>query len=180
MAEAKSLTVTEVKEFLLRLGQSFTQPTDLYLIGGSALCLLGNTRSTGDIDYVGKDLPDPNSELQRIIGEVANQMQIEVEGVPFDEFIPLPTDVAQRHYFLGQFDNLSVYIFDPYSIALSKIDRGFESDLQDVVFLIREDFIMLTQLEQVVQNALPRAREFDLSPRAMREHLDAVRQMLKL
>jgi hypothetical protein len=39
---------------------------------------------------------------------------------------------------------------------------------------------MLAQLEQVVQNALPRAREFDLSPRAMREHLDAVRQMLKL
>ena len=42
--------------FLDAFGKRYLQPTSLFLLGGSALCLLGNPRPTLDIDYVGDDL----------------------------------------------------------------------------------------------------------------------------
>ena len=38
-------------EFLHRLGERFPFPGSVYLLGGSALCLLGNPQVTQDVDY---------------------------------------------------------------------------------------------------------------------------------
>jgi hypothetical protein len=46
----------------------------------------------------------------------------------------LPDGAEQRHYKVGQYGSIEVYTYDPYSIALSKIARGFETDIQDVLF----------------------------------------------
>ena len=68
-------------------------------------------------------------------------MKLEVEGVPIDQFIPLPNGASSRHRLIGRYGNLTAYVFDPYSIAISKIDRGFETDLQDVLFLIQRELV---------------------------------------
>ena len=84
-----------------------------------------------------------------------------------DEFIPIPAKAEERHRFIGRYGNVSVHIFDPCSIALSKLDRGFEADIEDVVFLIQRGLISLPQLEEVVQAALPHARKFDMNTREL-------------
>lgn len=66
--------------FLVELGRRYPRPTELLLLGGSALCLLGSPRPTLDIDYVGDDLS--KTELQQSIDQVAKEMGIEVEAVP--------------------------------------------------------------------------------------------------
>lgn len=51
-----AVTIERVRTFLTEVGRRYQQPATLLLLGGSALCLLGSTRATLDIDYVGHDL----------------------------------------------------------------------------------------------------------------------------
>lgn len=176
---ASELTRVEVEMFLQELGRRYTSPALLYLVGGGALLLLDNPRRTLDIDYVGHDMPIRWTELQRVIDALAIEMGLKIEAVPLDEMIPLTVDSAQRHLSLGAYGSVQVYIFDPYAIALSKLDRGNEPDLQDIVFLIRRNLINPDALKQVLQEAIPHANEYDLNPKQMQKNLDAVRTMLK-
>ncbi len=112
--------------FLKRLGENYTGKVAFYLLGGSALSLLGNPRETLDIDYT-TDLSSENrKEFDDVIKQVASQLKLDVEPVPLEEFIPLPPNSDSRRRFIGQYGNIDVYVFDPYSIALSKIVRGFD------------------------------------------------------
>jgi hypothetical protein len=69
-----------------------------------------------------------------------------------------------RQIHIGQFGNLDIYVADPYSIALSKVDRGADTDYDDLLFLIKNGHVAMEKLEAVLQEALPYAREFDLEP----------------
>lgn len=172
------ITISQIYTLLIEVGDRYPQPATLTLLGGSALRLLGSPRPTLDIDYVGHDLQ--KNDLQRLIDQVAQELQIEVEAVPIDGFVPLPDDAATRQLQIGNFGLLDAYILDPYSMALSKIDRGFDSDLADVVFLLRDGLIELQRLEIVIADALKRAKEFSLNPTTMQEHLQDVRRQLSM
>ncbi len=173
------LTATDLDRFLHLLGERFGEEGTLYLIGGSALQLLGNPRTTLDIDYVGSDDPLPTDKLAAAIESLAIEMKIEIEGVPLAEFMPLPEGAETRHRFIGHFGKLAVYVFDPYSIAISKIDRGFDTDLQDVLFLINNGLITFEQLEQYAQATLKQAVMFLIDPKEFRQHLEKVRRLLQ-
>lgn len=166
----------KIRAFLQTLGQRYTQPATLFLLGGSALCLLGNPRSTVDIDYIGDDI-NPN-DLQRAMADIAEEMRIEVEPVPLAQFIPLPPNAEERCIFVDQFGALTVYVFDPYSIALSKLDRGFDTDIEDVVFLIEHEFVRFEQLQTMTLLALTRTSEFDLDAETIHAHLQVVQTQL--
>ncbi len=79
---------------------------------------------------------------------------------------------------MGQFGAIAVYVFDPYTIALSKLDRDLIRTLKTLSFLISRGYVRLEQLEAMALTALERAREFDLDPVAVRAHLQAVREQL--
>ena len=173
------IATAEILEFVERLGGRYSGSATLLLLGGSALCLLGNPRRTLDIDYLAAGPIDQVAELQATVDTLAAEMKLEVEVVPLGEFIPLPDGAESRHRQVGQFGGLTVCVFDPYSIALSKVDRGFEADLQDVVFLIRQGIINLEQLEVYVAAAVPHAAEFDMIPADLRQHLQVIRRMVQ-
>ena len=48
------------------------------------------------------------------------------------------------------------YLFDPYSIAVMKIDRAFEADMEDVHFRIRSETTDLAYLEQSIEDVAQR------------------------
>lgn len=93
------LNSDDIKIFLEHLGKRVITDETIYLIGGSALLLLGSLRPTMDIDYVGQEFPLPSDSLAAEIKHIAAEMEIEVESVPFEEFIPLPEDNDQRHHY---------------------------------------------------------------------------------
>ena len=171
----EKVTKEILEQFLHKLGERFDSRASFYLIGGSALILLGAPRETIDIDYL---IEDSEKNIQKVLKELSNELHLDLEYVPLEEFIPLPEKTEQRHRFIGRYGKVDVYIFDPYSIALSKLDRGFESDIEDVVFLIQHGTIALTQLEVIVQDTIPQAKKFDINPHELREHLQAVRDHL--
>jgi len=166
----------ELNSVLTTIGERVPPFSQLTLIGGSALILLGSPRLTVDIDFVGDDI-HPN-ELHRQIIQIAKELKIQMDPVPLERFVPLPEGHQQRAIPVGQFGNLSVYVADPYSIALSKVDRGFEADLSDLVFLIRHNHIKLSELERILKKALYLANKFDFHPEIL-SHLQDLKTLLK-
>ena len=167
---------SEIKIVLQKIGANVPAGSELILVGGSALALLGNVRPTIDIDFIGDDVC-PN-ELHQSILQMAEELGIYADPVPLERFIPLPKDSDQRRIRIGQFDNLEIYVADPYSIALSKIDRGADTDYDDLLFLVQNGHVALDRLETTLNEALPHAREFDLDPDIM-EHWQELKNRLK-
>ncbi len=170
------MDVTEIRSVLQKLGERVPPASEMILVGGSALALLGNSRLTIDVDFVGDDVH--LSELHKTILQVAKELKISLEPVPLDRFIPLPEGSAERVIHIGQFGNLDIYVADPYSIALSKLDRGFDTDLADIVFLIQTDHVNFDDFQRMVREAVSHASQFDLNPDIL-EHLQELTNRLK-
>jgi hypothetical protein len=92
------------------------------------------------------------------------------------EFIPLPPEAQQRRRFVGRYGQVDVYIFDLYSIALSKIARGFESDLEDVEFLLDRDLIVWDTLGTYFKAILPRVRNVDIDPKEFQQYFETLKR----
>jgi hypothetical protein len=62
---------------------------------------------------------------------------------------------------------------------LSKVARGFETDLEDVVFLLRRKLVTFKELEAMVQATLPQAQAFDINPQEFRQNWEALRKLAR-
>jgi hypothetical protein len=165
-------TPEQLTNFLTELGRRCPEPTAIYLFGGSAVVILGGPRSTVDIDFT---LQASAPEILRpIIDSLAVELGLDLEeSIPI-EFMPLPTGVETRHRLLGQYGALTAYLFDPYSIALMKIDRAFETDVEDVHFLIQSGAIDLAFLEHCIEDVAQRYDE----PRKLRSNFQEMKRGL--
>ena len=168
---------TEIQSILQNIGARVPSASQLILVGGSALALLGSPRLTIDIDFWGDDVQP--SDLHKAIMQVAKDLKIYIEPVPLERFIPLPKGNEERIIRIGQFGNLEIFVADPYSIALSKLDRGADTDLDDIVFLINTKHIDFDELERMTREALPHANKFDFNPDIL-EHLQELKNRLHI
>lgn len=155
-----AIDLEAVQDLLQEVGRRHPSPDKLYLVGGSGLLLIGSSRQTVDIDYVVRE--DFSTTLHTLLKEVASEKGLPIEPVPIDEFVPVVPNANHRHIFIGTYGQLDVFLFDPYSIALSKLDRGLDTDMTDVHFLIEQGLVQTEMLSQVVDSAIPHWREFDL------------------
>jgi len=172
------VTPHTLNEFLKRLGERYSNPTNLYLLGGSALLLLGNLRQTLDIDYTTDLNPQQQQMLETIMNELAADYRLDVESVPIAEFVPLPPGAETRRRFISRFGQVDVFVYDLYTIALSKIARGFESDMDDVIFLVNSNLIDLSELQNHFQAVLPRAAQADIIPSEFQQYFqDLLRRL---
>ncbi|HKY55734.1 MAG TPA: nucleotidyl transferase AbiEii/AbiGii toxin family protein [Anaerolineales bacterium] len=167
---------TEIQSVLQSLGERVPSAFALVLVGGSALALLGSPRPTIDIDFIGDDVKP--SKLHQVIMKIGKELSIDVEPVPIERFIPLPAGSDKRRIYVGQFGNLNVYVADPYSIALSKVDRGFDTDIDDIIFLVEHNYVNLDELERITLRALAHALKFDFHPEIL-DHLQELKARLK-
>lgn len=167
----------EIWDFLQQLGARYSGIGSLYLLGGSALCLLGSARRTIDIDYTVEAPTEEVEQLRATIEALAMELKLDLEAVPIEEFIPLPGEANMRHQRVDQFGSLTVYIYDPYSIALSKVARGFETDLEDVLFMLKQNLIELELLANYINLAMPQAWDFDIDPVEFEQHLAELRRL---
>lgn len=174
----KPVTLVTLQQFLRHVGETFGAEGDLYLLGGSALCLLGNPRTTIDVDYTLGPGMQTGGSLETTISEVAAAMGIDAERVPIAEFVPLPPGAHERRRLIGRFGQLTVYVFDPYTIALSKIARGFEADLEDVMFMLHAGLIDFTELESHFYAVLPEAPRADIIPDEFCDYFQEVARRL--
>jgi hypothetical protein len=128
------------------------------------------------MDYTPELPPETEQDFRRVMAELSKEMHLDLEEVPIADFLPLPPMARERRQLVGYFGQLGVYIFDPYSIALSKIARGFESDMEDVIFMLHSGVIELGELERHFQTILPQVAKFDIDPREFRAYFAEIRR----
>ncbi len=172
------VTPETITEFLTRLGERYSDQATIYLLGGSALLVLGNPRQTLDIDYTTDLNPLQQKVLESIMKQLAAQYRLDIEAVPIAEFVPLPSGAEARRRFIGCFGLVDVYLYDLYTIALSKIARGFDTDMDDVIFLVKSNLINLAELQKHFQSILPRAAQADIIPSEFQQYFqDLLRRL---
>lgn len=86
-------------------------------------------------------------------------MGINIELASPPDFVPELPEWRERSPLVFRTGNLDVHHFDPYSQALSKLERGFARDLRDVRAMIDRgmvDPVVLGQLYDRVERQLYR------------------------
>jgi hypothetical protein len=122
-----------IKRLARELGRAVAPGTRMYLTGGATAVLEGWRDSTVDIDV--RFEPDSDAALSRI-KDLKEELAVNVELASPLDFLPPLDGWQDRSRFRFREGNLEVFDFDPYSQALSKLQRGFELDLKDVQSMV--------------------------------------------
>lgn len=132
-----------IRAFARELGRAARGERKLYLTGGATAVLEGWRASTIDIDV---RLEPDDDELLRRLSALKEELELNVELASPPDFIPELPGWRERSPFLFREGALDVHHFDPYSQALSKIERGFDLDLEDVEQMIARGLVERSRL----------------------------------
>ena len=165
--------------FLRRLAERFRRPGRVYLVGGTTMVYEGWRAQSLDVDLTFEVEPTDHDAMLQAIRELKDQLALNVEEASPADFIPLPAGYQDRAIFIKRYGALDVFHFDPYSTALSKIARGTEEDLADVLVLLRAGWLELAILERYFGEIQPRLAKESLKqdPNEFARNLQAVRQL---
>jgi len=122
-----------IERFIDALSKSATEDTRVYLTGGATAVFYGWRDTTIDVDL--KLEPERDETLAQLPA-LKERLSINVELAAPVDFIPVKEDWQTRSPFVMQRGRVSVYHFDLYAQALSKIERGHKRDLDDVAAMI--------------------------------------------
>lgn len=131
--------------------------TRMYLTGGATAVLEGWRQSTIDVDV--RFEPDSDAALQRLAA-LKEELSVNVELASPLDFLPPLAGWRDRSRFRFREGNLEVFDFDPYSQALSKLERGFELDLQDVSAMVDSGLVEPGRLLELFEGIEPELYRF--------------------
>jgi hypothetical protein len=163
----------QVRRLAAELGRIVPPGTKMYLTGGATAVLEGWRDSTVDIDV--RFEPESEKALQRIAG-LKEELAVNVELASPLDFLPELPGWQERSRFRFREGNLEVFDFDLYSQALSKLERGFELDLEDVRSMVHRaelDPNRLLELFESVEAQLFRFPAVD--PAALKAAVESLR-----
>ncbi len=159
-----------IRTLARELGRVALGPVRIYLTGGSTAVLEGWRESTVDVDL--RFEPEAN-ELMRALPALKERLQINIELASPPDFIPELPGWRERSPLLFSEGNLAVHHFDPYSQALSKIERGFKHDLADLAELIERGLVEPARLRALYEQIEPELYRYPaIDPPAFRRKLD--------
>lgn len=144
----------------------------MYLTGGATAVLEGWRESTVDIDV--RFEPNSDAPLRRI-AELKEKLAVNVELASPIDFLPELPGWRDRSRFRFREGNLEVFDFDLYSQALSKLERGFELDLEDVDSMMESEVLdprKLLELFEAIESELFRFPAVD--PNVLRDSVKSL------
>ena len=97
-----------------------------------------------------------HSDFVAVVRDLKEQLSLNIEEASPSDFIPLPSGHRDRSPYIGRYGQLELFHFDLYSMALSKIERGTESDFEDVLILLRSGRIDMPILSQYFEETMTR------------------------
>jgi hypothetical protein len=110
----------------------------VYFTGGATAVLMGWRDSTIDVDLRFEPELD---ELFRALPILKEQLETNIELASPSDFIPPLPGWEERSIYIGREGTIEFFHYDPYSQALSKIERGHVQDLQDVESMLKDSLI---------------------------------------
>ena len=126
--------------FLREVDQRLREPVDLHCVGGFVVSLrYGLARPTGDIDVIAA-LPDhAKAGLVRLAGRGSDLHRKHGVYLQIVSVAATPDDYEQRlsEMFAGAFSRVRLFALDPYDLALTKLERNLDQDVEDIRHLAR-------------------------------------------
>ena len=126
------------------------------LVGGASLVLEGLKPVTVDIDLnLSGTPPEEQGRLMDLLRDLKTELDLNLEEASPEHFIPLPEGAPGRSRYIATHGRVDFYHFDPYSVALGKIERGEERDFEDVCQLVKSGFVDRGKLREYFKEILP-------------------------
>ena len=158
-------------ELARRLGGLAKAQTTVYLTGGASAVLEGWRASTVDVDV--RFEPDTDT-LLRELPSLKESIGINIELASPPDFIPELPGWRDRSPLVFEEGNVQIRHFDFYSQALSKIERGFRQDLDDVRNMLAHQLITPERLRELYDAIEPQLYRYPaIDPAAFRRKLDS-------
>jgi len=143
---------TRVRALLRELGRAARTDARLYLTGGATAVLEGWRPTTLDVDL---RLEPEADELLRRLAHLKEELDVNVELASPPDFIPELPGWRDRSPFVVKEGRLAVHHFDPYSQALSKIERSFVHDLADVEAMVQRGMVDPVRAHELFESIEP-------------------------
>lgn len=160
-----------LRELARRLGRVATEPTRIYLTGGASAVLEGWRGSTIDVNL--RFEPDVDV-LLRELPALKDDLGVNIELASPPDFIPELPGWRDRSPFVFHEGNVDIHHFDFYSQALSKIERGFSQDLQDVASMLESGLVEPVRLRELYNAIEPELYRYPaVDPAAFRRKVAA-------
>jgi hypothetical protein len=119
--------------------------------------------------------PPPPDELLRALPALKESLGVNIELASPPDFIPELPGWRERSPLVFREGRVEVHNFDLYSQALSKIERGFDQDLDDVQKMMASGLVELARLRKLYEAIEPELYRYPaIDPPAFRQKLDAV------
>jgi hypothetical protein len=161
-----------LRELARRLGLVAGAPTRIYLTGGATAVLEGWRASTVDVDL--RLEPDVDA-LLRELSALKEDLGVNIELASPPDFIPELPGWRGRSSFVFSEGNVEIYHFDFYSQALSKIERGFAQDMDDVAQMLESGLVQPARLRELYEAIEPELYRYPaIDPAAFRRKVSAV------
>jgi uncharacterized nucleotidyltransferase DUF6036 len=159
-----------IEAFARALGREARRDTKVYLTGGATAVLHGWRAATLDIDV---RLEPEADELLLAIARLKDELDLNVELASPPDFIPELPGWRERSPFVLREGPIDVHDFDFYSQALSKIERGFEQDLEDVAAMLRDALVQRDRLRELFTEIEPLLFRYPaIDPRSFRAKVE--------
>lgn len=130
--------LSRLNDFMAAMGRKTKGSGRIYLTGGATALLHGWRPMTVDVDL--KADPEPAGFFEAI-ATLKNELSVNIELASPSDFIPELPNWRERCIFITRHGLLDFYHYDPYSQALSKLERGHTRDHADVEAMLRDGLI---------------------------------------
>jgi hypothetical protein len=145
--------VEKLHAFMSAMGRRTRGPGRIYLTGGATALLHGWRPMTVDIHL--KADPEPQGFFEAIAA-LKDELAVNVELASPADFVPELPGWRERSPFIARHGLLDFHHYDPYSQALSKLERGHARDLSDVEAMARGGLIERVRLLSLFREIEPR------------------------
>ncbi|MBX3243339.1 MAG: hypothetical protein KF685_02590 [Acidobacteria bacterium] len=142
----------KIEEFMNSLGSKARRPVRVYFTGGTTAVLFGWRDTTIDIDL--RFEPDLD-ELYRELPLLKEKIGINIELASPSDFIPVLPGWEDRSKYIDRKGKIDFYHYDPYSQALSKIERGHAQDIKDVESMFKSGLVEKEKLAELFKQIEP-------------------------
>ena len=126
--------------FLKELDPIAGEPTKIPCIGGFAVTQhYGSVRTTVDLDVIDVAPIASRNRLLEAGGKGSSLARKHRVYLDFVGIAQVPYEYEERlaPIYEGFFENIHLFVMDPYDIALCKLKRDNDRDFQDMLFLAR-------------------------------------------
>ena len=138
--------IEKLEALMSAMGRAVKGHGRIYFTGGATALLHGWRPMTVDVDL--KADPEPTGFFEAI-AILKDALAVNIELACPSDFIPELPNWRDRSLFIAHCDLLDFYHYDPYSQALSKLERAHSRDLTDVQAMLHSGLIRRDLLFQL-------------------------------